>query len=510
MDKIFQKFLRSNIDLSSVGVECREENLTYFCTPKGASSFGWAGADGIHFCFIRGFGSMVFVVNPMNTAKKYVHPLADNFEDFLRLLLACGDAAAMEQVWMWDEKQFEAFLQKNLPAKDQQQILGEVSLKMGLMPMEYPWQYMHLLQSEFDYTRLKYTEDYYDIDMNPSAEPRFPEWKVYYEGNFRGHHGRDHAGKEITLNQQFDWAGYHWMIPAAYSCSKGLVIDFCMRVETEKIHNFIKKWNLGVENDSYDNFTSEEQMQMEAENPLYFQFHPELDLNGKRLTVSHGCSICFHPCLADENNNAPEVKWVSEHYGLESSYGWVIYRKSFPWKSKRCQEITSLSLTMRQQPGSVPGPHFKAHAPGDKFTFSHPVSGRQYTLTIQNLEPQTLPQDRAASECWIYPSHFITMLYTISPNPDESVLVSDCAESDQPVETVSNNDSFYPKAVRSVCCIGVIGGADGPTEVMCGGDTKRMSRMACSSLHFEPIQDDVEWRIMFSVKEFDDETFLLV
>ena len=32
--------------------------------------------------------------------------------------------------------------------------------------------------------------------------------------------------KEIKLDKQFDWAGYHWVIPAAYSCSKGLVVDF--------------------------------------------------------------------------------------------------------------------------------------------------------------------------------------------------------------------------------------------------------------------------------------------
>lgn len=36
MDRTFQKFLQSKIDLSSVGVEFREDNAPYFCTPKGA------------------------------------------------------------------------------------------------------------------------------------------------------------------------------------------------------------------------------------------------------------------------------------------------------------------------------------------------------------------------------------------------------------------------------------------------------------------------------------------
>ena len=113
MNRILKKFLQRGVDLSPVGVELREDNTKYFCTPKGASVFGWAGIDGIHFCFIRGFGEMVFSVSPMNTSPDYVHPVAENFTDFLRLILACGDVAAVEQAWMWNEAQFEAFLNEN-------------------------------------------------------------------------------------------------------------------------------------------------------------------------------------------------------------------------------------------------------------------------------------------------------------------------------------------------------------------------------------------------------------
>ena len=211
MDKTFQKFLRSGIDLSPVGVERREGNNPYFCTPKGASIFGWAGVDGIHFCFTQGFGGMVLAVSPMNSAPDFVHPLSKDFADFLRLLLACGDVAALEQAWMWDEAQFEAFLRNNPPTQAQQVRLSEVAARLNLTPMEHPWAYLKELQASFDYGKIKYTEDYYDVDMNPAAEPTAPEWKVYFEGNFWGHSGRDRAGTEIKLNKQFDWAGHHWL-----------------------------------------------------------------------------------------------------------------------------------------------------------------------------------------------------------------------------------------------------------------------------------------------------------
>lgn len=124
-----------------MGVELREDNTNYFCTPKGIG-FGWAGIDGIHFCFIRGFGEMVFSVSPMNTSPDYVHPVAENFTDFLRLILACGDVAAVEQAWMWNEAQFEAFLNENPTTQEQQQTLSEISEKMNLLPMEQPWTYI--------------------------------------------------------------------------------------------------------------------------------------------------------------------------------------------------------------------------------------------------------------------------------------------------------------------------------------------------------------------------------
>ena len=96
MDKTFQKFLRAGVDLSPLGFELRADAAPYFCTPKGARILGWAGVDGIHDCTVRGSGSRIFAVSPMNAAPECVHPIAESFEDFLRLLLACGDAAVLE------------------------------------------------------------------------------------------------------------------------------------------------------------------------------------------------------------------------------------------------------------------------------------------------------------------------------------------------------------------------------------------------------------------------------
>lgn len=159
MDRTYQKFLRLGISLAPIGIETRDENEIYFCTPKGAFIIGWAGVDGIHYCRIRGFGNRIFAVSPMNPAPDYVHPIAEDFEALLRLLLACRNAAALEQAWQWRKEQFDAYLAEDSGTPEQMAVLSEISKKMKLQPMDSPWQYLHNLQESFDYGKIKYTDE---------------------------------------------------------------------------------------------------------------------------------------------------------------------------------------------------------------------------------------------------------------------------------------------------------------------------------------------------------------
>lgn len=324
--------------------------------------------------------------------------------------------------------------------------------------------------------------------MNLTASP---EWKVYFDGNFWGHHGRGHAGKELRLDRQFDWAGRHWLLPAAYACGKGLVVDLCMQVDAQAIRGFMKKWNLT--NDRPEDNSWERRMEMEWDNPLRLSFMPSLEVNGKELSVFRGCSVCFNPCLPEGGVNELEGKKAADHYGLADSSGWVIFRYAFPWK--RRPQISSLTLTMKQQPEQLPGPRFTVHAPGDTFDFSHPVTGTEFTLTVGELERQTIPG--FGSDRWIYPTNCTVMRYTLSPEPEEPIAILDCAESDRPLRVDSS---------RSAAACGVICGADGPTAIGFAAE----GQAACSALHFEPVSDDILWRVVFHVTKFEEGTFSLL
>lgn len=64
-----RQFLKAQIDLEPLGLIMDDPFEAYFCTPKGARIFARSGVDGIHFCFVRGFGETVFAVSPMRTLK---------------------------------------------------------------------------------------------------------------------------------------------------------------------------------------------------------------------------------------------------------------------------------------------------------------------------------------------------------------------------------------------------------------------------------------------------------
>lgn len=128
---------------------------------------------------------------------------------------------------------------------------------------------------------------YEGVDAIPIEEDT-REWKVYFDNNFWGYPKGERAGTEIRLDREFDWAGYHWVIPAVYACEKGLVMEFCRRVEVEDIRDFMKKWNLSAENDSCAHISQEQRMQLDLDNPLCLHFNPRLELNGETMQTTHG------------------------------------------------------------------------------------------------------------------------------------------------------------------------------------------------------------------------------
>lgn len=502
MTTTYEEYLKLNIDDSRIGLEQRGSEGNYFCTPKGAQVIGWAGVDGIHFCFLPGFEDMVFVVSPTSTPGDYVHPVARTFTDFLRLLLACGDVSVLEQVHRLGETQFDVFLLSSPPTVQQQAVLDLIQQRLDLTPMPQPFGYIKRLQDEFDYSCIEFGRTYHELVLG--EQPNVPQWKVYFEGSFWGHHGRERAGKGIPIDKQFIWGDEEWCIPAVYTCSKGLVVDFCAKVPAERIGSFMKKWNLPIQDDGID-FSDEERIQIETENPLAVDINPVILLNGTVVESSHNCGLSWNPCLAE--GNGMEAKAVVEHYGLDPAYGWIIWRFAFPWPKKRKSQIMTLSVTLIKEPVAIQGPRFGVSAPGERVEFTHPNTNLKHVLTVKECERKRFPDEHFSSFDQEFPTHYIAMNYDLFPDlPDGAFAVIDCVPSDQSVTKETSSNKL--PADNSVC-IGIISGPDGPNAGIVGGSGQSRLRMVFSKLHFQPVEH-VEWRMVFYEKDREDVTVKLI
>ena len=163
MKSLYERYEEMGINGGPICLE-REENVTpYFCYPENAKAIGFE--ECIMYCFIEGYDEMVFAANPESCADIFVYPLAKNFEDFLGLILACGSVNPVEQIIWMDREQFEQDLLEEYASQTEKQkdILRRIEKELGVSAMEDPYGYVKELQSNFDSSGIKYSDEYYEV-----------------------------------------------------------------------------------------------------------------------------------------------------------------------------------------------------------------------------------------------------------------------------------------------------------------------------------------------------------
>ena len=163
MDTVFEQYKALNIDGSLISLEQVEEVYPYFCYPTNAKAIGFDGC--IMYCFIDGYGEMVFASNPETCADAHVYPLARSFKDFIGLILACGSSTPIEQIVWMNKEQFEQHMkaEKAIRTDTQNKVLQQLKIKMDISPIEYLFEYVKEVQRDFDGSNIAYSDEYYDV-----------------------------------------------------------------------------------------------------------------------------------------------------------------------------------------------------------------------------------------------------------------------------------------------------------------------------------------------------------
>lgn len=518
MTDLYQTFKNLSINFSAIGLEPTPNTSDYFCTPKGAKIIGWAGVDGIHYCFIEGFGDMVFAVSPCNLPGDYVHPLAESFEDFLRLMLMCSGLDAIEQAHGWNKDTFEEYMAKKRVSPEEKEIHYTISEELHLTPMDFPFEYIKNLQSRFNYTSIPWKDEYREyvpeerseVCLSTGEEEETKQeipWQVYFGEGIWHQHSKDKPGTEISVNKQFAWNGNVFRVPSVYVCNKGLVIDFCVEIEPSKIKEFLEKIEKYV--DREDKWSNEILEEMHHTNPTNIDFRAEAVVNQKQLRQSNGIGFGWMPeSLRPEEGgwaNEPEIEQVIEHYGLDRTRGWSFHRTSFAWTTIRKPTVKSLNLTMKAEEVSVVAKRFITPEIGESITITRPATGETFVLTVEETEDRQMDNkqmERLHHGELEFPTHYKTMTYILSPDlPGTRFLIQDTKSSDRPRPKPQKENASGNNAAAA---ISIIGGADGPTSVfLLSNGSSRRPHSACSALTFEPAEE-VEWKAVFREKPCGD------
>lgn len=298
----YRDFNRKNIDLGSLGVRRLGEKVKYFCTPRGAAVIGMADSDGVHYCFIKEFDETVFVVSPENQPGEYVHVLAKDFKDFLRLLVSVGNSTALEKAWCVGRTEFD-----ELCEKPGEYILEELEA-LGIKPIDDPFEYIRSLQRSFDMSSLKFPAG---CPMPPEANDNVG-WQVFFGRGFNENGGRSRPCREMRIDKSFKWDGNDWMVLSAYISLTGIVVDL---LEPNDIGH-------------YD---------------------PTLIANGFVLSPKSSLTVKL-----DKNNNDPGANAAAEHYRLDRECGKTVHRWNFLWQRRRTPDIRVLNLQIEREKSDVP------------------------------------------------------------------------------------------------------------------------------------------------------------
>ncbi len=322
------------------------------------------------------------------------------------------------------------------------------------------------------------------------------DWDVYFASGFNGTK-KGKKGEKFSVNKFFKWAEKEWIIPSAYICPKGLVIDICEKTDSSLIKKFMEKWSFCGYNE--DSLPIEQKEIFLNEIPTPMSFRCKLRVNGKLSMNSFGSSITYIPqeYLPDgDESNRNSIKAVN-YYNLDKNEGWTVHRISIPWATTKKPVIRSMELELIADIKTIYGDKFINPTVGDKIPFINPLDGTEHTLQIKEI---TENETDFSIEGYEFPKKNTKMSFSIKPDIEKKYFsIRDTKENDAPIRKEKTETKNCAESIA------IIGGADGPTAFFISEkqDSENDIHTASSALKWEH-ENEIEWQFVFRKKPDED------
>ena len=330
--------------------------------------------------------------------------------------------------------------------------------------------------------------------------------EVYYEKNFwyRKNEGQEGISpmKKISVDAHFCWKDIEGFLPALYVGSEGAVLDVCIRVPFPEIERYFGRW---TEEKRLSGLTDEEFEEMQSDSPFPSDFRIEMGLDGEELTGGSMCSTVWHTYKEEEQYADEEAEALMEEYGCDRGAGWMFTRWNYGWSGQPVLTPERMTLSFRADRQPVTAGYFVTAegAEGETHEITDPDSGETYVLTVRTCSNEMMDEEmkRTLDQEMEYPSFYQVIACSAEHEiPKDDLQIQDCSRGDAPRWRDSGKRNGAASA--AVMCSEKLPG-DTPADP--AGGQKKALRTACSSLHFEPVEE-VRWRAVFLRRRRGDMT----
>jgi len=468
---LYQKFRRSSLDMTPLGLITGPDESDSVYTPARARMVAWGADQSFHFCQVEGFGDTVFAVDPSAPPGDCVQPVAKNLSDFIGLVITCADAELIAKAYrlssyLFDKKRSEVTRNARTNA-----VLRAVQNNYRPNLMDSPYEYIMAMQENFPYDTLPLRADYFEWCP---IRPGMLRWNVGFGTGFADHCEKAQAGQELRLERGFLWSNEDWKVPSIYLCDNGIVVDSYLEVPGESMARFQDKWSRR----EASQMSIEEQMRRKLDDPLGVEVRSMLTVNGKPAPMKKIEILRWDPTV----ENDWHTRRTLEHYGLDRNKAYLLRREHFLRRGKN-PPIREIELSLQAEPVAVPGQRFIAPRAGEMMSFTHPATGQVHTLRVIAQTREALDPNFLSN----HPCCYTRLSFSLDPQLDAELFsIVDCDPGD-PFES----------------------GPEAPASALLAGKIPAAGHYALSSMRYVPA-DTITWRMIFRQKLRSDITIRLL
>lgn len=284
------------------------------------------------------------------------YPIAENFNDFLGLLLSCGHTKILCTIPHWTRLRFNRERSRQQPSRKQQMICN--ALRNCFQPplIADPYGYIQNLQNR-------------------------PAIKI----------------KQPTTTVQL--GDRQWQARNLQLLEQDATVDICIRIPGSQVVSFYDRWEGTIPDD-------EQQQEKASTDPFALQTQFRAIAGGNRIGVQVMEQLHWDP-LTDNSGAAQEAL---QRLQLDGEDGWIMLRLLLQTGKRKKKPIRSLSLELVSETVTIPGPLFTAQDERS-ISITHPVSGKKLHLAIHSSTDEALDPNFLTNP----PCYYTRLCYSVDP-----------------------------------------------------------------------------------------------